>query len=268
MSDVSDPERRLLVAVDMEHYSRRDNVLQFRAQAGLQSHVATACMEVGLNRGDWDIQSSGDGQLVVLPEGVSERAVVARLAPALNRLLRQHNNGLDPVARIRMRVAVHEGLVHRDGANGWAGEAVVHVCRLVDSMEGKQALDRFPQADVVLIVSNRIYHDVVRPYRDLRPDQFLSVSSRVNGKEGERAAWIYVPDENAALAGTSPESGHRRKVEQQAPGNPRGNRQVAPRELAGRQVFHNVTTHGPAAFGNGNTVSGSSDSEYDLRGLQ
>src|SRR5437016_1714687 len=117
----------------MENYSRRDNVLQHRAQAALARILDEATTELGLHRVNWMIQQGGDGELAILPTGTSERLVVTGLAPIVDRLLRQHNRGLSSEARVRLRIAVHQGLVHLDGANGFPSEAVVHVCRLADA---------------------------------------------------------------------------------------------------------------------------------------
>ena len=199
--DFVDPDRRVLVAVDMESYSGRDNVLQYRAQLAFQKIMKEACEELGFDRVNWLIQQGGDGELAILPAGTSERAVVTRLTPTVDRLLREHNRGLAPEARIRLRIGVHEGLVHFDGANGYPGDAVVTACRLVDSPQLKAALRQFPGAAVALIVSDRIDQDVVRHYHDLRPEHFLRVAANLPEKNFEAVAWIYVPGENVADGG-------------------------------------------------------------------
>ncbi len=167
---MQDPHRRVVVAVDMESYSKRNNVLQHRAQVAFKQIMEHACAEAGLDRNSWRIQPGGDGELAILPPQVSERAVVGRLAPVVDRLLREHNQGLAPEAKIRLRLAVHQGLVHLDGANGFPSDAVVHVCRLNDSPQLKQVLRRHRGANAALIVSESVYRDVIVHYQDLRPD--------------------------------------------------------------------------------------------------
>ena len=195
MSEFADPERRILVCVDMESYSRRDNVLQHRAQSAFTRILDEATTELGLSRVTWRIQQGGDGELAILPTDASERKVVTRLAPAVDRLLREHNTGLASEAKVRLRIAIHQGLVHIDGTNGFPSEAVVHVCRLADAPVLKATLRRFPGADVALIVSDVIYRDVVRHYRDLRPEHFSQVSATIPEKGFDAPAWIYVPGE-------------------------------------------------------------------------
>ncbi|MFC7277565.1 hypothetical protein ACFQS1_26525 [Paractinoplanes rhizophilus] len=233
---MQDPHRRVLVAADMESYSKRNNVLQHRAQVAFRRVMDDATTAVGLDRVDWLIQQGGDGELAILPPRTSERTVAARLAPVADRLLREVNQGLAPEAKVRLRLAVHQGLVHLDGANGFPSEAVVHVCRLADSPQLKQALRAFPDANVALIVSDSVFHEVIEHYRDLRPDQFAEIRAEIPDKGFSATAWIHVPGENAAAA------------------TPR--RADTPSPAAG-QVFSDITTIGPAQFGNHNTMRNS-----------
>ncbi|MEU8819075.1 hypothetical protein [Actinoplanes sp. NPDC048796] len=232
---MQDPHRRVLVAADMESYSKRNNVLQHRAQVAFRRIMDDATTEVGLDRVDWLIQQGGDGELAVLPAGTSERTVAAKLAPVADRLLREHNQGLEPEARVRLRLAVHQGLVHLDGANGFPSDAVVHVCRLVDSPQLKRALRDFPGANVALVVSDSLYREVIEHYRDLRPEHFVHTRAEIADKGFSAAAWIYVPGENAASASPPPP------------------KQQGPTESAA-QIFTGITANGPAQFGNHNTM--------------
>ena len=96
---MQDPHRRVLVVADMESYSKRNNVLQHRAQLAFRRIMDDATTDVGLDRIDWLIQQGGDGELAILPAGTSERTVAAKLAPVADRLLREHNQGLAPEAK-------------------------------------------------------------------------------------------------------------------------------------------------------------------------
>lgn len=238
MPDFSDPRRRVLVSVDMESYSRRNNALQFRAQQDFRSVMDEATAELGIDRPAWLQQQAGDGELAILPPDASERALVGNLTPTLDRILRQYNLGRSPDGRIRLRVAVHQGLVHLDGANGYPGEAVVTVCRLIYSPVLKDALKRrFPLANVALIVSDPIYNDVVCHYQDLRPDLFQKVLAELKDKDFAQAAWLYVPYENAAQGEVEKPEREPEPVEEQS----------------ATQVFRDIRTQGPAIFGNGGT---------------
>ncbi|WP_239485265.1 MULTISPECIES: hypothetical protein [Micromonospora] len=246
--------------VDIERYSGRNNVLQHRAQQALTEVMRAAWEELGIVLPGTLRQDNGDSQFAVLPPETSERRVL-RIAPLLDRLLREHNQGLSAEARVRVRVGVHQGLVHLDSANGFAGSAVVTVCRLVDSPQLKSMLRRFPRAEVALVVSDLIYQDVVRQYQDLPQDQFLPITASLPDKGFAAPAWVFVPGQDAA-ASTVPDA---------FPADPQErtdlNRVDRPQEVgtpqppAAGQVFQHITSHGPAAFGNGNTVTtyGSAD---------
>ncbi|MGI5146874.1 hypothetical protein ACQEVC_10895 [Plantactinospora sp. CA-294935] len=259
MAYVTDPDRRVLVAVDMESYSGRDNVLQHRAQLAFREVMAAACGELGFDRANWLIQQGGDGELAILPPETSERAVVTRLTPVLDRLLREHNRGLSSEARIRLRVGVHEGPVHLDGANGYPGDAVVTVCRLVDSPQLKAALRQFPGAAVALIVSDRLYHDIVRQYQDLRPEHFQQVTARLPEKNFEAAAWIYVPGESVLAIDVRPDllgsASDQPNDGGGGGGVDRHGRGPHPQPAGGGQVFQDIRSRGIGAFGNGNSIS-------------
>ncbi len=237
----------------MESYSKRNNLLQHQAQTAFRRIMDGAAADAGLDRIDWLIQQAGDGELAILPTGTSERTVAAKLAPAADRRLREHNQGLRKEAKVRLRLAVHQGLVHLDGANGFPSDAVIHVCRLVDSPELKRALRRFSGADVALIVSDSMYHEVIEHYRDLRPEQFKAVRAEIPDKRFSAAAWIYVPGENAAGDATDEAAyGMPATSPAEATAAPR------PTDPIG-QVFSGITTHGPAQFGNQNTMRNSNE---------
>ena len=165
------PDRRIVVAVDMERYSGRPNRLQHLAQETFHRIMREAAQALGLDRENWTRQYGGDSELAILPAGTPEPTIVARLVPELNNRLREHNRDLQPDARVRLRVAIHAGLVHLDGATGFPGEAIVTVCRLVDAPALKATMGRFPDAAVGLIVSDHVYRDVVvRGYDGIRTD--------------------------------------------------------------------------------------------------
>ncbi|MEV0004830.1 hypothetical protein AB0H28_21460 [Micromonospora sp. NPDC050980] len=191
------PERRLLISVDMERYSRRSNLQQYEAQQEFRRLLHDAAVAVGLDRSAWRTQQAGDGELAILPREAPEARVIGRFVPELSRRLRVYNSTRVPAARIRLRMAVHQGIVHLDGANGFPGTAVVRVCRLCDAEAVKHALAAFPGAGVALVVSSDIYQDVVCEYpEELRPERFRRVRVSHPAKDFEEHAWLHVIDED------------------------------------------------------------------------
>ncbi|WP_433048025.1 hypothetical protein [Dactylosporangium sp. CS-033363] len=194
MTASPEPQRRILVAVDVEKYSRREHLQQYRIREDFRLVLREAADRLGLDRSGWVVQAAGDGELAVLPAAASEPRVVAHLVPVLDGLLRERNGGLPGERRIRVRVAVHVGLVHLDGANGFPGAAAVTVSRLVGAKPVKLALAAFPAAGAALILSEQVFDDVVaQRYEDMAPDAFTRVRIEVPDKEFDQAAWISVP---------------------------------------------------------------------------
>ena len=136
-------------------------------------------------------------ELAILPVDTPEPTVVGALASCLDRILRQENRHLLPQAKVRLRMAVHEGLVHLDSANGYAGDAVNTVCRLRDAGCLKQALAVFQDAALALIVSEPIYREVVaRRYDGIRDNRFRRIFIDDEEKQFRSEAWMCVVDED------------------------------------------------------------------------
>ncbi|WP_426505721.1 hypothetical protein ACPPVO_48205 [Dactylosporangium sp. McL0621] len=241
-----EPQRRILVAVDVEKYSRRENLLQYRIQEDFHLTLAEAAERLGLDRGAWLTQAAGDGELAVLPAAASEPRVVAHLATTLDELLRARNAGLPGERHIRVRVAVHVGLVHLDGALGFPGAAAVVVSRLVDARPLKLALAAFPAAGAALIVSEQVYDDVVaQRYEDLAPEAFTPVRIELADKGFDQAAWVRVP--GAAPLDLA------RVLADFAPSAPPP---AGPAASGNTYRIDTLTTNGPAVFGDhGRAVS-------------
>ena len=99
-----------------------------------------------------------------------------------------------------MRVAVHEGQTYI-ADNGFAGDAINTVCRLCDCAEVKDALSATP-GDLVLIVSDRIYYDVIRgcDAHDLPASAFTEVTITMPDKGFQARAFIFSGDPRPAPA--------------------------------------------------------------------
>ncbi|ADU09129.1 MULTISPECIES: adenylate/guanylate cyclase domain-containing protein [Micromonospora] len=251
MAPVVQSQRRLIMFVDMESYSRNDDVGQFHAQKNFQKVMREAADLCGLDRRGWTVQATGDGEFAIFPPGTSEPRIVAELVPAMDRVLRDHNRQAADHARIRMRVAMHQGLV-APAENGFAGKAVVTAARLVNAEPLRDALGSFPDAAVALIVSDAIYRDVVsQSYSGIRPDRFRRVLVEVKSFVSE--AWIFVPDENVNCSPMVPavdrHSGTRRRVGKvkQPPGG---------RATGSRFDFGTVTNNGPTVYGDNGRAYG------------
>ncbi|MFI9024899.1 hypothetical protein [Streptomyces sp. NPDC053560] len=184
------PHRRLCLAADMEQYSRLDTRAQSDVQADLVRLLDGAATLAGLDRAAWARQPQGDQEFAVLPEATSEATVLGPFVHYLAALLGTLNTR--PAApRVRLRLAVDTGVVAH-AALGHAGPAPVAVARFVNAPPLRAVLTALSGADLAVIVSDRLYQDVVRfGLPDLGSAQYVQAHVRV--KEFGGYGWIRVP---------------------------------------------------------------------------
>jgi hypothetical protein len=132
---------------------------------------------------------TGDGIRLIFPPAVSPIPVLAHFICDLTAALRVQQENR-PDARFRLRVAVDMGLVHRD--HGWHGSPLVMCSRLCDAQPVRRVLRSIEQANLVLVVSSRVYDEVVRHgYDGIDPAAYSKIEIRE--KETSTSAWINVP---------------------------------------------------------------------------
>ncbi|KQX50818.1 MULTISPECIES: hypothetical protein [unclassified Streptomyces] len=184
------PHRRLCLAADVERYSLLDTRAQSAVQADLVRLLDRAARLTGLDRAGWARQPQGDQEFAVLPESTPEAVVpgafVTELAAGLGAL-----NSRPGAPRVRLRLALDAGVV-ADAALGHAGPAPVAVARFVNAPPLRAALAGLTSADLAVIVSDRLFQDVVRfGHPGLDPADYVRVDVRV--KEFGGYGWIRVP---------------------------------------------------------------------------
>jgi hypothetical protein len=187
--------RRCILATDIAAYGCRTGPEQYEAQRAYEWAVAAAAVEAGLDRSEWIRQPAGDGELIVLPDGVVEVSVVAVLLPALAGLLRGYNTARQTGHRLRLRVAVHQGLIHLDGPAGFPGPAADLVSRLVHADPVRAVLHKVPALNLVVVVSTDIYRDVVvNRYGGVRPELFRRIEVQDRQRHFRADGWIHAPE--------------------------------------------------------------------------
>ncbi|MEU9191599.1 hypothetical protein [Streptomyces hundungensis] len=184
------PRRRLCLAADMEQYSRLDTRSQSVAQAGLIQLLDEAATMTGLDRAAWARQPQGDMEFAVLPADTPEATVLGPFVHHLSACLSTLNARPD-VPRVRLRLAVDTG-VAADAALGHAGPAPIAVARYVNAPQLKAVLSALTSADLAVIVSDRLYQDVVR-FGHLSLDPARYIRAHVQVKEFGGYGWIHVP---------------------------------------------------------------------------
>lgn len=186
--------RRLCVAYDVEHYSQRGTRREYATQRRLVDVLEFAFAEAGLAPGQYELQEQGDGGLALLPTGgaVDEPRLIVDLLRALQNALTELNDDLVDEAKVRLRVGLHEGVVH-PAAHGYVGPAVIEVCRLRDADPVRDALAE-STAPMVVVAADGLYRDVLsQGYHGLPGAAFTPVDVEVKSYRGR--AWIYLPGE-------------------------------------------------------------------------
>ncbi|MEV4889858.1 hypothetical protein AB0K48_10770 [Nonomuraea sp. NPDC055795] len=184
--------RALLVSSDTKGYGAGTDKRHETIQEVFVRIHEEAARAAGLNRESWLRQPAGDGELACVPQTEREPSVVDAYVRELDRALGAHNTGLDVDERIRIRVAMHYGVAY-PASNGLAGQAVVEVSRLVDWKPLKKLLDKNQKLNLVLILSDRVFTDVVsQGHTSYEPKEFVRVN--VKEKEFSGVAWVWGPE--------------------------------------------------------------------------
>lgn len=186
-----EPAFHAVALLDVEGFGGRPNPVQRQVRADLYQVVRTAIKEAGLNPARIDQEDRGDGILMIDPD-VSVLKLAGRFVRELDYGLREKARTSSEIARMRLRVAIHQGMCEHDG-EGWVGTAVNTTARLVDAPPLKATLAAADGANLALIVSRQVFDDVIRhDYRSIDSSTFERVAIDVKELHGE-TAWIHVP---------------------------------------------------------------------------
>ncbi|HWM03385.1 MAG TPA: hypothetical protein VNP92_13715 [Actinophytocola sp.] len=189
------PLYRSIVVLDVTGFGRLPNRTQLLVREVLNTAVRAAFRGSGVRWSWLAVEDRGDGAIILVPATVSKVDLLDPVIPNLAAMIRRHNAAAEPGLRIRLRISVHAGEVHRD-ANGWVGSDLNVACRLVSSAAVCRYLLRRPAVDVLVVVSDAIYHGVVRHgYRRISPATYDAV--HVTIKELSTRAWVHVPEPDA-----------------------------------------------------------------------
>ncbi|MFI6421062.1 hypothetical protein ACIBG6_27095 [Streptomyces sp. NPDC050842] len=148
-----------------------------------------AYASVGVEPGTFHQEDRGDGILAALRPDMPPTLMVGRWIDTLYESLRAHNTGRS--RRLRLRIGMNAGLVVQD-RHGLVGRAVDLAARLCDSPTAKRIMDEAPEVDLLVVVSDWLYGNVVAEGgRYVEPDHYRR--ARIRSKETDEAAWFHVP---------------------------------------------------------------------------
>jgi hypothetical protein len=184
------PLHHAVLAIDVAASGGRDDQLLLRMRSDLREIIAGLLQRQGLEGSVDEWADLGDGVRLIMALGVTPVALLDPFVHNLDAALRGHRKAASESARLRLRMALHMGLLHRDG-DGWAGAPLVHLARLIDADQPRDALRMTDEANLVVVLSEAVYEGLVRHGFGLDPAACRRVS--MEAKDIRVMAWIHVP---------------------------------------------------------------------------
>ncbi|MFD8543765.1 hypothetical protein [Streptomyces sp. NPDC059649] len=192
--DVAEAHYELVISVDARRSGEYDDVEKPRMRARIYRVLEAAFGHAKVARDAVHMEDRGDGVLLSVAGRIAVTRLLGLWMVEVHENLRDENRGLR--VPLGLRVGMHVGPVRRDG-RGISGRAVDLACRLADSPVGRQLLDA-ERADLVLVVSESLYEDVVRSGgKFIEPTRYSR--ARLALKEGEVTAWFHLPGREAPV---------------------------------------------------------------------
>ncbi|MFE1905315.1 hypothetical protein ACFW96_16890 [Streptomyces gardneri] len=202
-----EPVNRTILLIDVERFSRRDDVVQAVLRRTFNKIVDQTLEAAGVEATQQYREDRGDGLIVLLSGDVAKTVILRSLLTTTPELLHEHNLLASESAQMRMRIVLAAGEVAHDPHAGTTGGLVGHdlnqACRLLDADVLRSALAERADEHCVLAVSAPVYEGVVRHgHRGVRPELFRRADVTV--KDGVLPAWIH---QGAAPDNRGPETG-------------------------------------------------------------
>lgn len=186
--DVAEARYELVISVDARRSGAYDDVDKPRMRARIYRVLEAAFTHAKVARDAVHMEDRGDGVLLSVAGRIAVTRLLGLWMVEVHESLRDENRALR--VPLGLRVGMHVGPVRHDG-RGISGRAVDLACRLADSSVARQLLDA-ERADLVLVVSESLYEDVVSSGgKFIEPARYSS--ARPELKEGAVTAWFHLP---------------------------------------------------------------------------
>ena len=186
-----DPLFHTILATDVEKSGGRNDNLLVRMREDLRKMLADTLSRQHIDIAQLTVVDDGDGFRLLVPAGIPSHAM---LDPFLSRLgieLRAHREAASTANRLRLRVALHLGLLYPEAAGSYTGTPLKDCARLLDAPAGRELLADNPTADMVVLLTEAFHRAVVAGGTSLNPDAFRRIPVQV--KETDEYGWAYVP---------------------------------------------------------------------------
>ncbi|MFB7272706.1 hypothetical protein [Streptomyces sp. NPDC056244] len=186
--DVAEARYEVVIMVDARRSGAYDDVDKPRMRARIYRVVETALAHAKVARDAVHMEDRGDGVLMSVAGRIPVTRLLGLWMVEVHEKLRDENRALR--IPLGLRVGMHVGPVRYD-TKGISGRAVDLACRLADAPVARRLLDA-EQADLVLVVSNSLYEDVVSGGgKFIEPERYSP--ARLDLKEGEATGWCHLP---------------------------------------------------------------------------
>ncbi|MFI2209039.1 hypothetical protein [Streptomyces sp. NPDC020141] len=200
---MSEPVHRVILLLDIEKYSDRDDVEQAYLRRMLYDVTDQVLEAAGIDETLRIRADRGDSVMELIDANASPTALLRAVLTEIPVQLRMVNRMASRSAQIRLRTVVADGYVAVDGYNGWVGSDLNHACRLLDAQLLRDAL-RERTDDFALCVSQSVHSGIVRhDHPGIPRDRFHAVT--VGSKNGPLNAWLYGPVPGSRGPGNGPE---------------------------------------------------------------
>ena len=187
--------RRVCVAFDLERDSGRSTMEVRRLRLQLATTIAESCSMAGLDRMLLNHQAMDEVEILLLPAGIDEPQAVTSLVNGFFQALRRINGQFRGGARVRLKVAVHEGITVL-AAGGFVGRVVTKTCRMLAAPPLRDALARCPRSDLAVLISDQVFEDIESFDHGLPLDEFEQVQIDDPSLRFRGGALIFVPDQS------------------------------------------------------------------------
>jgi tetratricopeptide (TPR) repeat protein len=195
-SAFQEPVHRGILGIDIQGFGRQEWTDPIRSNQRRRLHrlLNQALARAEIAQSSTSISDLGDG-LLLLTDATVSRVRLLHAVTALAAALAEDNRQMRAAERLRLRVVVHAGEILRD-EDGFIGHSLVEAVRILDARVSRAILDAGTAADLVLLVSEQIYQEVVRHgYAGIDPASYQPI--RVQNKETRARAWVHRPNQSA-----------------------------------------------------------------------